>query len=292
MYELCRGRDFQAVSIRTLVKSIACSKNFLGKAALKTDSDILQWLTNLAGELVERIALDRANHNRLPTGLYFYTRVDGTETKSKSLPSSILAAIPKRGQNAVDEEVEAQIAQKIAEIALEAVKSIAGGAPITCLCLSAGKFQPDHVASCGDVKKLLSEQERPAKRESFFRQFIQPQEQPESPPKRSSRGVGEQHRQPSTSKGRDYFQHHEVTAETIMCEECGSRVLVHLMPEHADFHFAKKVQQEWNREVNQTTRSPIMPTSTKPSRGAKRSRGRGKKEVGYVKLDNFLIKKD
>ncbi|VDN12245.1 unnamed protein product [Dibothriocephalus latus] len=35
---------------------------------------------------------------------------------------------------------------------------------------------------------------------------------------------------------------------TLVCEECKARVLIHMMPEHTDFHFAQRLQQEWNRE--------------------------------------------
>ena len=304
LYELCRGRDYQAVSVRTLVKSIACSKYFPGKSALKTDSDLLRWLTNLAGELVERIAIDRSNHNRIPTTLYFYTRVDTIDTKSRSLPSSILDSIPPRNQQTVNEEAELLIAQKIAEIALEAVKSIVGAAPVTSLCLSVGKFRPDHAASCGDVRKLLSDQAKPSKRESFFRRFIKQQEQNEPIPKKSciNQSAEPQRKvdglnkaeQPQSSKikGSSYFQHLEATADTILCEECGSRVLVHLMPEHSDFHFAKKVQQEWNRDTNQTSNTRIIPTNSRLNRRTNRGRGRGKNDAKHTRIDTFLIKKD
>ncbi|KAL5104308.1 DNA polymerase eta [Taenia crassiceps] len=299
LYELCRGRDYQAVSVRTLVKSIACSKNFIGKSALKKDCEILQWLTNLAGEIVERVAIDRANHNRLPTTLSILLRSDQSDMRSKALNPNILASIPPRSQQ-MEEEAETQIAKRIAEMAYGAVRGLVGTAPITNISLSVGKFKSDHSAACGDVQKLLAEPIKPVKRESFFRQLIETRDEGEPSTHKKVAGESSLHRttepkvqeETKTSEELVYFQRHNSMAEKILCEECGSYVLVHLMPEHKDFHFARRLQQAWNKEVNQTPQPLQVKKQTKAIRGARRGRGRGKRDFGLAKLEHFFIKKD
>uniref|UniRef100_A0A915EUS5 DNA polymerase eta n=1 Tax=Echinococcus canadensis TaxID=519352 RepID=A0A915EUS5_9CEST len=300
LYELCRGRDYQAVSTRTLVKSIACSKNFLGKSALKKDAEILHWLTNLAGEIVERVAIDRANHNRLPTALSLFLRSDQSDTRSRALNPNILASILPRSQQMEEEETEAQIARRIAEMAYGSVRSLIGTAAITNISLSVGKFKSDHSAACGDVKKLLTEPPKLVERESFFRQFFETgnQAEPSTPKKVAFEGSLHQATEPKAqeetkaSKELVYFQRHNSTTEKVLCEECGSYVLVHLMPEHRDFHFARRVQQEWNREVNRTLQPLQVKKETRTIRETKRGRGRGKRDLGLAKIDTFFLKRD
>lgn len=45
------GQDNEAVQPRQLPKSIGCSKNFLGKAALKTRDDVKEWMAHFCDEL-------------------------------------------------------------------------------------------------------------------------------------------------------------------------------------------------------------------------------------------------
>ncbi|KAM7540381.1 hypothetical protein Aperf_G00000046223 [Anoplocephala perfoliata] len=303
LYELCRGRDYQAVSVRTLVKSIACSKNFIGKAALKTDEEIRHWLTSLAGELVERIAVDRANHNRIPTALSLGVRVDQMDMRSKSLHPSVLASISPRIQESEDiGAAELLIAKKIADVAFGAIKSLTGTEPLTNISLSAGKFKSDHAGSYGDVRKLLSNQQAkqqqqqeqkksPIERESFFRKFI---EKVDECPKRESffhryiQPVKES--APSTSREPKFFTRHDASVDTILCEECGSQIPIHLMPEHSDFHFARKLQAEWNRELRQSPPKQPIPISSKSIRVAKKGHARGGKAragAGNAKIDAY-----
>ncbi|VDN97362.1 unnamed protein product [Rodentolepis nana] len=317
LYELCRGRDYQSVSVRTLVKSIGCSKHFIGKAALKADEEIRHWLTSLSGELVERIAVDRANHNRIPSSLSVGVRAEQMNFKSTSLQPSVLTSILPRTEESEETcTAELTVAKKIADIAFGVVRNIAGSNPINNITLAAGKFKPDHGFLCGNVKKLLSEQQskqsngeqeqteaeaeilvknQGVKRESFFRKFIEKEE----PPKRESffhryiepmeEGV------PSTSKSPNYFVQHDSTMDTILCEECGLQVPVHVMPEHSDFHFARKLQAEWTKENSQPA-PQNRPSSMngKSIRGSKK-KGRGvksKSDVRNAKIDAFFVKKN
>ncbi|VDD79849.1 unnamed protein product [Mesocestoides corti] len=241
LYGLCRGQDHQAVSTRTLVQSIGCSKNFLGKSSLMTDEDIRHWLTLLAGELVERVAIDRGTNNRLPTSLTVHVRFGQTT-------------------------------------------------PITNIGISAGKFRPDHISRCGNVKKLFMKQIGDKRSEDDsadnFSLINAPLQSISSSPSLKPSG-----------RGNTFFQRHEADADTILCEECGSRVLVHLMPEHSDFHFARKIQRQWNQETSgnlENVRSGQ--TKTKPSsraRGCQRRRPNGRKiQPGTCRsrIDNFFPK--
>lgn len=310
------------------MKSIACSKNFIGKAALRTDVDILHWLTVLAGELTERIALDRAKHNRIPTALALGVRCEHMDYRSKSLQPSILSSISPRIQESEETDAgEENIAKKIAEIAFAVIKNLAGSVPINNISLSVGKFKSDQSGTYGDVKKLFSEQQAKqlleanektetkeiqnnstdtegslsVKRESFFRKFIEKDEEPAE--KRESffhRYIEQPVEEPvpSTSKSPNFFIQHDSAVDTILCQECGLQIPVHIMPEHSDFHFARKLQAEWNKELNQqqsTQNRSAPPPSNVSNRGGKRTRGRGaktKNESRNPKIDAFFVKKN
>uniref|UniRef100_A0A5K3EJ73 DNA polymerase eta n=2 Tax=Mesocestoides corti TaxID=53468 RepID=A0A5K3EJ73_MESCO len=318
LYGLCRGQDHQAVSTRTLVQSIGCSKNFLGKSSLMTDEDIRHWLTLLAGELVERVAIDRGTNNRLPTSLTVHVRFGQSESHSKALSPAVLATISPLVGGSSDSPPDSDVTEKVAESAFNALRSIVGGAwttPITNIGISAGKFRPDHISRCGNVKKLFMKQigdkvASPGKRTSFFRQFIEPSEV-KAENKRSEddsadnfslinaplQSISSSPSLKPSGRGNTFFQRHEADADTILCEECGSRVLVHLMPEHSDFHFARKIQRQWNQETSgnlENVRSGQ--TKTKPSsraRGCQRRRPNGRKiQPGTCRsrIDNFFPK--
>ncbi|XP_037751410.1 DNA polymerase eta isoform X1 [Chelonia mydas] len=59
LYDLCRGIEQEPVKPRQLPKSIGCSKNFPGKAALTTQKQVQHWLLQMALELEERLSKDR-----------------------------------------------------------------------------------------------------------------------------------------------------------------------------------------------------------------------------------------
>jgi len=59
LYWYCRGIDHEPVSCRHLPKSIGCSKNFSGIAALDSPEKISHWLEELCAEIVERLKKDQ-----------------------------------------------------------------------------------------------------------------------------------------------------------------------------------------------------------------------------------------
>uniref|UniRef100_A0A0X3PIG8 DNA polymerase eta n=4 Tax=Schistocephalus solidus TaxID=70667 RepID=A0A0X3PIG8_SCHSO len=437
LYDLCRGVDRQPVSVRTLVQSIACSKNFYGKSALTQTSDVQKWLVSLAGELVERVAVDRGEHGRLPTSLTLHVHC-GRRDKgvsqpnvasqppafSRALKPLVLASIKGSTEQAKDETTQAVVAEKIAKLAFTAIQSVLHGSddktcpPIVNLGLTAGKFRSDSALNCGNLQELLLTQANKrhtqatreegdsdtreeneivptTKRASFFRQFIQVptscadkksmnsvhavpslvRAQPTSSPpivdsnsnltksffrrfinsseaasipgteedgrpltdaapcankseclpegdrysirrfvmedRESSRTQSQTQPIEIHRKDREKVVHEDAThtsgdtdsthsyvdlENTIICEECGARVLIHLMSEHTDFHVAHRIQQEWNREEQVSTARTARPSERTPlpSRGIRGGRGTKRrpsaKQPVNVTLDRFFSK--
>ena len=58
LYNICRGYNYEVVKPRTTVKSIGCSKNFLGKESIWTVKDTNHWVLQLCNELEERLSED------------------------------------------------------------------------------------------------------------------------------------------------------------------------------------------------------------------------------------------
>lgn len=60
---------------------------------------------------------------------------------------------------------------------------------------------------------------------------------------------------PSTSKAyhddlEDKMEDTEFCQDVVVCEKCGDRVSAWMMPEHLDYHFAKELQEQDDRERN------------------------------------------
>ena len=66
LFGLARGIDDGEVEERRLPKSVSCGKTFRGASALVDDSSVHRWLLELAGELEERLAVDKADNQRTP----------------------------------------------------------------------------------------------------------------------------------------------------------------------------------------------------------------------------------
>ncbi|KAA3672297.1 DNA polymerase eta [Paragonimus westermani] len=92
-----------------------------------------------------------------------------------------------------------------------------------------------------------------------------------------------------------------VAGDWTVCEECGRRVAVWQVPEHADFHLAQRLQHEWTQAqpatVATTTATCAQSASRTPSlrpvaRGQNRGRGGSSlKRKETITLDKFLIKR-
>ncbi|XP_075249301.1 DNA polymerase eta-like isoform X1 [Convolutriloba macropyga] len=65
LYNICRGINFEPVKPRTTVKSIGCSKNFLGKESIWTSKEVNHWTMQLCLELEERLNEDMDLNQRV-----------------------------------------------------------------------------------------------------------------------------------------------------------------------------------------------------------------------------------
>ncbi|XP_074803182.1 DNA polymerase eta isoform X2 [Natator depressus] len=82
LYDLCRGIEQEPVKPRQLPKSIGCSKNFPGKAALTTQKQVQHWLLQMALELEERLSKDRDQNCRVAKQLTVSIRMLGDQRAS------------------------------------------------------------------------------------------------------------------------------------------------------------------------------------------------------------------
>ncbi|CAL8297540.1 unnamed protein product [Merluccius merluccius] len=82
LHDMSRGVDFEPVIPRQLPKSIGCSKNFSGKAALTTIEQVKHWLYQLALELEERLTKDRDMNGRVARQLTVGVRQLGDKKQS------------------------------------------------------------------------------------------------------------------------------------------------------------------------------------------------------------------
>ncbi|XP_036429593.1 DNA polymerase eta-like [Colossoma macropomum] len=146
LYDLCRGIEFEPVKPRQLPKSIGCSKNFPGKTALATKSQVQHWLHQLALELEERLNKDRDMNGRVAKLLTVGVRQAGDKRPCSFSRCCALARYE---------------ATKISTDGFAIIKSLniadshqeAWSPALTCLHLSASKFSE---TSSGGIESFLS----------------------------------------------------------------------------------------------------------------------------------------
>jgi DNA polymerase eta len=87
LYELCRGHCSESINVRTIPKSIGCSKNFNGPTKLITVDQVHYWLTQLAEELVERLTEDMQENFRKAQSIIVHFLSEGmTSSLSRTFP--------------------------------------------------------------------------------------------------------------------------------------------------------------------------------------------------------------
>ncbi|KAI5611594.1 DNA polymerase eta [Silurus asotus] len=146
LYDLCRGIEFEPVKPRQLPKSIGCSKNFQGKSALATKTQVQHWLQQLALELEERLNKDKEMNGRVAKLLTVGVRQPGDK---KPISFSRCFALARYE------------ASKISSDSFAIIKSLnaagshqeAWSPPLTCLHLSASKFNE---SSSGGISSFFS----------------------------------------------------------------------------------------------------------------------------------------
>ncbi|TSN48494.1 DNA polymerase eta [Bagarius yarrelli] len=146
LYNLCRGIDFEPVKPRQLPKSIGCSKNFQGKSALATKTQVEHWLYQLALELEDRLNKDKEMNGRVAKLLTVGVHQAGEKKPNSFSRCCALARYE---------------ASKISSDSFAIIKSLnvagshqeAWSPPLTCLHLSASKFSEK---SAGEITGFLS----------------------------------------------------------------------------------------------------------------------------------------
>jgi len=86
LYNICRGINYEPVKPRTTVKSIGCSKNFLGKESIWTSREVNHWTLQLCLELEERLTEDMDLNQRVFKLLSVNYSVKGRGQISKRCP--------------------------------------------------------------------------------------------------------------------------------------------------------------------------------------------------------------
>jgi hypothetical protein len=126
---LARGIDDSPVEERQLQKSISCGKTFRGNSAIVDLGTVRKWLTELATEIEERVAVDTETNGRTPQLLTVHLGVAGRQ-------GSISRSCPLRKTAAA----------VMAEDATALVRRWAGDAGpgwrITDMSMGASNFQP------------------------------------------------------------------------------------------------------------------------------------------------------
>ncbi|KAF4090002.1 hypothetical protein AMELA_G00044740 [Ameiurus melas] len=171
LYDLCRGIEFEPVKPRQLPKSIGCSKNFQGKSALATKTQVQHWLHQLALELEERLNKDKEMNSRVAKLLTVGVRQAGDKRPNSFSRCFALARYE---------------ASKISSDSFAIMKSLnvagshqeAWSPPLTCLHLSASKFSEN---SSGEITSFLSSDVAPTQSRL---KTTAPASKPETTPKK------------------------------------------------------------------------------------------------------------
>lgn len=171
LYDLCRGIEFEPVKPRQLPKSIGCSKNFQGKSALATKTQVQHWLHQLALELEERLNKDKEMNSRVAKLLTVGVRQAGDKRPNSF--SRCFALVRYE-------------ASKISSDSFAIMKSLnvagshqeAWSPPLTCLHLSASKFSEN---SSGEITSFLSSDVAPTQSRL---KTTAPASKPETTPKK------------------------------------------------------------------------------------------------------------
>ncbi|CAF1448883.1 unnamed protein product [Adineta ricciae] len=312
LYNLIRGIETTPVNSRNLYKSISASKNFPGKTSLDTNEKVRTWCHNLAEEVFNRLEKDRAENKRRAKLLTVTCTTTTNETIARSCPLNEYS-IDRFANDAY---------RILKQFNKSASGSNVYSPAIINLGIGAGKFldsvntksiadlfsrQTSKMESTGNTLNMQeSEQadeesdddaetvtQKPAVTTSspmkgdFFRKFQQNEERLKTPlkpePKPSSSitsffsrySTNENSAQSSPDKSDDRY---------VTCSKCNKSILAWDMPEHEDFHFARELQMEENKNSYQTL---VVPKPTKPIKRKNETQPSNNNQT----LDAFINKK-
>jgi len=284
LYNLARGIDHEEVKERELPKSIGCSKNFRGPEILDTRSKVEKWMGNLCSEVAERLVKDQNENDRMAKSLHVSLSHGGQEDANMSV-AHISRCGPLHSYDPV--KMTKQAMQLIAKVNELPANDINWRPKLRNLSVSASKFAP----MSNDMTKSI---------QSFFKaaaatEDTENQENVENASSLNSKAMSDpiglsmaekekdssslMHRQDAES---DYntiegavstaTDSGNVTVAKEWCEKCGQEVSPFEMPEHLDYHLAKELQAELQREennqrrLNQTEHNPAPKSTTSTKR--------------------------
>ncbi|XP_053879287.1 DNA polymerase eta isoform X2 [Malaclemys terrapin pileata] len=149
LYDMCRGIEQEPVKPRQLPKSIGCSKNFPGKAALTTQKQVQHWLLQMALELEERLSKDRDQNCRVAKQLTVSIRMQGDQRASAL---SRCCALPRYDAHKISSDAFMIIRNCNVAGAQEAEWS----PPLTFLHIYASKFSEAPTLSPAGIAAFLT----------------------------------------------------------------------------------------------------------------------------------------
>ena len=150
IYNATRGICHEVVESRLRSKSIGCSKTFRGPCILRTMSAIQDYIEKLGLEIAQRTRLAFRNHGMIPTmlgiGWHFglsevrrkgdVVKITGDGgSKSTTFPSSMLSNL-----NEEEEKLAREVSTRAMSLFRRVFSQVKSGWGVTCLSLSAFKF--------------------------------------------------------------------------------------------------------------------------------------------------------
>ncbi|XP_010120194.1 PREDICTED: LOW QUALITY PROTEIN: DNA polymerase eta, partial [Chlamydotis macqueenii] len=148
LYDLCRGIEDEPVKNRYLPQSIGCSKNFPGRTALATQTEVQHWLLQLALELESRLIKDRSQNHRVAKQLMVVIRMQGDTRVSR------FCALSRYDAQKMSNDAFALIQN----CNMAGAHQAAWSPPLISVLLSASKFsEPATLLSAGIAAFLTSD---------------------------------------------------------------------------------------------------------------------------------------
>ncbi|CAM0140234.1 unnamed protein product [Umbelopsis sp. WA50703] len=217
---------------------------------LRSLVDAERWIAVLGAEIYMRIMDDFDERSRWPKTLMVHFRVAGEHPgRSKSCPMA-------RRLDVISPDI---LTQK----AIELFKTCERPFPLLHLSITASGFEVDESTSTHNIKKFFGNASD-AKQTSVPLE-TKPSSEPSRPdakPKNHPKGIAAMFVSQVKAPPPDNTDGH------TQCEECHEWILTEALQEHADFHFAKRLQDE-----DRLTDTPPPPSNTqtppKPSSSSK-----------------------
>ncbi|XP_074845844.1 DNA polymerase eta isoform X2 [Carettochelys insculpta] len=149
LYDMCRGIEQEPVKPRQLPKSLGCSKNFPGKAALATQMQVQHWLLQMALELEDRLNKDRVQNCRVARQLTVSIRQQGDQRASALSRCCSLSRYDAQ-------KISSDAFMIIRNCNVAGAQQAAWSPPLTFLHLSVSKFSEAPTVSPAGIAVFLT----------------------------------------------------------------------------------------------------------------------------------------